>query len=124
MFKSSVRCCIKQLKSIRIETFNNIVIRYLIYLLPVFFGNGIKHESENPESALYVAFIVDFIDSENRYLKEHSLQRKSIVMETKGFAENVVKDFDFEGLGFTLSKSTVKLRPLGRRYKERTEKLS
>ena len=64
-------------------------------------GRGLREKKDGSPN---VAFIVDFIDSENRYLKEHSLQRKSIVMETKGFAENVVKDFDFEGLGFIKKK--------------------
>jgi superfamily II DNA or RNA helicase len=48
-----------------------------------------------------VAFVVDFADGFNNHLRDHYLTRKNIVVETKGFAENIVNDFDYEGLGFT-----------------------
>lgn len=61
-------------------------------------GRGLRAKKRGPNCAL----IVDFFDEHNRYLKEHSLQRLSIIKETDGFGENMLgdgKDFDYEALG-------------------------
>ncbi|OAD82889.1 hypothetical protein ATN89_17560 [Comamonas thiooxydans] len=46
------------------------------------------------------AFIVDVNDDANNYLQDHALQRLLIIQKTPGFAENIVKQFDYEALGF------------------------
>lgn len=49
------------------------------------------------------AFVVDFTDMNNRHLIKHAKARRSIVDQTPGFQENVLKtgqDFDFYALGF------------------------
>lgn len=46
-----------------------------------------------------VAFIIDFVDDANNHLQEHSAQRRLIVEKTPGFAEGIVKDFDYAQLG-------------------------
>lgn len=48
-----------------------------------------------------VAFIVDVYDELNNHLKAHCAERQAIVKGTPGFAENIVKEFDYEGLGLT-----------------------
>lgn len=47
-----------------------------------------------------VAFIVDVYDEFNNHLKAHSAERQAIIKGTPGFGENIVRDFDFIGLGF------------------------
>lgn len=50
-----------------------------------------------------VAFVVDFDDEHNNHTRNHAQQRKSIIMATEGFAENVLnpgEDFVFEDFGF------------------------
>lgn len=62
-------------------------------------GRGLRAKKTGPN----VAFILDFTDSDNMYLKQHALQRRYIVESTPGFAEGVLRgdaDFDYEGLGF------------------------
>lgn len=59
-------------------------------------GRGLREKKVGPN----VAFIVDFQDAHNDHLRKHYLQRRSIVEATPGFAENIVDDFDFAGLGF------------------------
>ncbi len=58
-------------------------------------GRGLRAKKYGPN----VAFIVDFDDPHNNYLKEHSMQRQAIIKDTEGFGENIVHDFDFEALG-------------------------
>lgn len=61
-------------------------------------GRGLRAKKSGPN----IALIVDFFDEHNRYLKDHSLQRLSIIKGTEGFAENLLadgSDFDFEKLG-------------------------
>lgn len=48
-----------------------------------------------------VAFIVDVYDELNNHLKGHAAERQAVVKSTPGFAENIVRDFDFAGLGLT-----------------------
>ena len=67
-------------------------------------GRGLRAKKSGPN----IALILDFFDGHNRYLKEHSLQRLSIINGTEGFAENILpdgKDFDYETLGL------AKVRP-------------
>jgi len=57
-------------------------------------GRGLRAKKKGPN----VAFIVDFADDFNTYLKSHAYQRRQIVNDTEGFAENVLPDgadFDF-----------------------------
>jgi len=61
-------------------------------------GRGLRAKKSGPN----VALILDFFDDSNRYLKDHSLQRLSIIKSTEGFAENILgdsEDFDYEKLG-------------------------
>lgn len=61
-------------------------------------GRGLRAKKKGPN----IALIIDFADDHNRYLKEHALQRASIVKDTEGFGENVLKpgvDFDYFSLG-------------------------
>lgn len=59
-------------------------------------GRGLRAKKVGPN----VAFVVDFADAHNNHLRDHYLTRRGIVEDTKGFAENIVTDFDFAGLGF------------------------
>ena len=60
-------------------------------------GRGLRSKKRGPN----VALIVDFDDPFNSHTKGHALQRFSIINETEGFGENIIKgDFDFEALGF------------------------
>lgn len=55
-------------------------------------GRGLREKRTGPN----VCFILDFNDSHNRHLNEHSLERKKVLLNTKGFAENLLaagKDF-------------------------------
>ncbi len=60
-------------------------------------GRGLREKKNGMPN---VAFIVDFADDGNTHLKGHYKQRRSIIESTPGFAENIVEDFDFVGLGF------------------------
>jgi superfamily II DNA or RNA helicase len=58
-------------------------------------GRGLRAKKHGPN----VAFIMDFEDGVNSYLKEHCRQRRSIVESTEGFAERVLppgRDFPWE----------------------------
>ena len=44
---------------------------------------------------------MDVYDELNNHLKAHCAERQAIVKGTPGFAENIVKEFDYEGLGLT-----------------------
>lgn len=46
-----------------------------------------------------VTFVLDFADDYNSHLKGHYQQRRSIIEGTPGFCENIIKDFDYAGLG-------------------------
>lgn len=60
-------------------------------------GRGLRAKKFGPN----IAFILDFDDPFNSHTKGHALQRFSIINETEGFGENIIKgDFDYEGLGF------------------------
>ena len=61
-------------------------------------GRGLRCKKIGPN----VAFVVDFSDQWNGHTRKHALQRLAIIRETEGFGENLVADFDFEGLGFEL----------------------
>lgn len=59
-------------------------------------GRGLRAKKFGPN----VALIVDFDDPHNNYLKTHAAQRHSIIKDTEGFGENIVKvDFDYVALG-------------------------
>ena len=60
-------------------------------------GRGLRAKKIGPN----VAFVVDFSDHWNSYTDAHAKQRLEIIRSTPGFGENIVHDFDFEGLGFT-----------------------
>lgn len=59
-------------------------------------GRGLREKKRGPN----VALIIDAADDFNIHLKGHYLQRRAIVQGTPGFAENIVADFDFKGMGF------------------------
>lgn len=61
-------------------------------------GRGLRAKKRGPN----IALIVDFYDEHNRYLKDHSFQRLSIIKGTEGFGENILPDgadFDYKALG-------------------------
>lgn len=60
-------------------------------------GRGLREKKNGMPN---VAFIVDFADELNNHLKTHYRTRRAIVEGTPGFAENIVDDFDYLGLGF------------------------
>lgn len=60
-------------------------------------GRGLREKKNGLPN---VAFIVDVDDHLNNHLKGHYIQRRQIVQSTPGFAEGIVTDFDFAGLGF------------------------
>jgi superfamily II DNA or RNA helicase len=60
-------------------------------------GRGLRAKKKGPN----IAYIVDFFDEHNRYLKDHSMQRLAIIKDTEGFGENILpdgQDFDFSVL--------------------------
>lgn len=62
-------------------------------------GRGLRAKKFGPN----VCYIVDFTDRGNKHLVGHSSQRRAIMEQTEGFAENVLGknvDFDFIGDGF------------------------
>ncbi len=63
-------------------------------------GRGLRAKKIGPN----VALVMDFDDTFNNYTKAHALQRLSIIKETEGFAENIVReDFDYASLGLAKS---------------------
>jgi len=52
-------------------------------------GRGLREKKKGPN----VAYIVDFNDRFNNKLAAHSLQRRQIIEDTPGFAENILKPF-------------------------------
>lgn len=61
-------------------------------------GRGLREKKDGSPN---VCFVVDFADDHNQHLKGHYLQRRAIIEGTEGFAENIVNDFNFTGLGFS-----------------------
>lgn len=59
-------------------------------------GRGLREKKNGMPN---VAFIIDFEDEHNTTLHGHARARQAIIGATPGFAENVVRDFDFAGLG-------------------------
>lgn len=59
-------------------------------------GRGLRAKKNGPN----VAFIVDFQDRYNKHLTKHARERRRIVEETPGFAENIVDNFDIASYGF------------------------
>lgn len=55
-------------------------------------GRGLRAKKEGPN----VCFVVDFDDPFNKYLVEHAMLRRRIVMTTPGFNEGFVADFPYE----------------------------
>lgn len=66
-------------------------------------GRGLRAKKIGPN----VAFVVDFSDHWNSYTNDHSKQRLEIIQSTPGFAENIVRDFEFEDLGFKQIKEAA-----------------
>lgn len=58
-------------------------------------GRGLRAKKIGPN----VVFVIDFSDEHNSHTKGHAIQRRSIIEDTPGFVENIVYDFDYEGLG-------------------------
>lgn len=64
-------------------------------------GRGLRKKRSGPN----VTFFLDFDDSGNNTLRTHSESRKAIILGTRGFGENFVNTFDYDGVGFkALSK--------------------
>lgn len=64
-------------------------------------GRGLRAKKSGPN----IALIVDFMDEHNNYLKAHAMQRRQIIKDTEGFAENVIPDReDFDYIALKLSK--------------------
>jgi superfamily II DNA or RNA helicase len=62
-------------------------------------GRGLRRKKKGPN----VAFVVDWLDELNKHLSGHAATRMSIIRETPGFAENLLKpneDFDLPAMGF------------------------
>lgn len=59
-------------------------------------GRGLRAKKSGPN----VCFVRDFEDMGNNHLRAHAKERRRIVEETPGFAENIVSNWDFKGLGF------------------------
>jgi superfamily II DNA or RNA helicase len=62
-------------------------------------GRGLREKKKGPN----ISLIVDFADDHNTYLRDHYRERRSIIENTPGFAENILPsrvDFDFAALGF------------------------
>lgn len=60
-------------------------------------GRGLRAK----KTGANVALIVDFLDKGNEYLAQHATQRRVIVEETPGFAENILPtgaDYDFKAM--------------------------
>lgn len=55
-------------------------------------GRGLRAKKEGPN----VCFVVDFDDPFNKYLVEHAMLRRRIIMTTPGFNEGFVTDFPYE----------------------------
>lgn len=57
-------------------------------------GRGLRRKPKGMEN---IAFVIDFMDVKNKYLTEHSIQRRMIVESTPGFVENILgQNGDFE----------------------------
>jgi superfamily II DNA or RNA helicase len=59
-------------------------------------GRGLREKKKGPN----VAFIIDVYDELNNHLQAHAGERQQIIKTTPGFAENIVRDFDYQALGF------------------------
>lgn len=60
-------------------------------------GRGLRRKKSGPN----VCYVVMIHDNWNNHTNSHSLECKRIILETSGFAENVVEKFDLEADGFT-----------------------
>ncbi|NQZ53237.1 MAG: DEAD/DEAH box helicase [Piscirickettsiaceae bacterium] len=61
-------------------------------------GRGLRCKKSGPN----ICLVVDFSDLRNSHLKGHAMQRRAIIEDTPGFAENILPkgvDFDYEELG-------------------------
>ncbi len=60
-------------------------------------GRGLRCKKSGPN----IALVIDFNDPHNSHIKNHAIQRRSIISDTEGFGENIIKgDFDYAALGF------------------------
>lgn len=58
-------------------------------------GRGLRAKKVGPN----VALVIDFADDFNNHLKGHAKERRTIIEQTPGFVEGIVKDFDYRALG-------------------------
>lgn len=59
-------------------------------------GRGLRAKKSGPN----VCFIIDFMDRHNSHLMKHSITRRDIVLETPGFAENILTEpFNYASFG-------------------------
>jgi superfamily II DNA or RNA helicase len=54
-------------------------------------GRGARAKKHGPN----VFFVVDFVEAANTTLRDHQKDRLAIIQGTPGFAENIVRDFDY-----------------------------
>lgn len=66
-------------------------------------GRGLRRKKVGPNTT----FVLDFDDSMNNTLREHSQGRLGIVTSTPGFSEGLVVEFDYEKEGFKRIVSLV-----------------
>lgn len=66
-------------------------------------GRGLREKKSGPN----IALIVDFDDDFNVHLRGHAKERRTIIEQTPGFAEGVVRDFDYAALGLTKTPSSA-----------------
>lgn len=60
-------------------------------------GRGLREKKNGLPNC---AFVVDVYDEHNNHLKSHAAERQNIIKTTPGFAEGIVRDFDYPALGF------------------------
>lgn len=60
-------------------------------------GRCLREKKSGPN----VSFIIDIYDELNNHLKGHSAERQEVIKTTPGFSTNIVRDFDYVGLGLT-----------------------
>lgn len=64
-------------------------------------GRGLRAKKSGPN----ICFVVDFHDQYNNYLVGHYRERRRVVEDTPGFAENIVEDFDYKDFGLKRTSS-------------------
>lgn len=49
-------------------------------------GRGLRAKKKGPN----ICFVMDFMDEHNSHLQKHAIQRRAIITQTEGFAENLI----------------------------------